>query len=433
MASNGELDEAVRPNWNGFVEQNTKWDKTSITLEMWTIDKLVDEIQRSLFDEHIFDRKMQGLLRKALYFIGEGDYKNDFFEKIIDQYIRNFEECSSSKKFDREASSMYMASQMIAQYAADSKNYKISIMVSEYLIIKYWQYLLKNNKFEKISYCKWILRFCSCYEKWNDMYAQNIEICCMDRYAFPRYNNVEQRVMLYEVMGYLTSYAYYLYDKDIMKENKNHDKSNKVLNQVVNLINNYPQIMYPPYDNNIGVISMLFRLLSVYDRTDEIEDVLQRYCMSFIYNYRRYKKYPSSIDSFADAVNIEFGNDAYGFKSSGMWGMFLLWIALMDNKRLYDEVFDFVNTDLKFTTNCLWFLRANEEEMFYDKYAMNVAGEGFAVKVDKEFNTFKENIMLVLNQYSGEKFSYDTYSFKGLEFITCRYFGYIPSAQYLSK
>ena len=62
---------------------------------------------------------------------------------------------------------LYLACQMIAQYAAEAGIYKIGIMVSEYLIIRYWKYRLENNKPGKLSNVEWLHKFLAMYEKWN--------------------------------------------------------------------------------------------------------------------------------------------------------------------------------------------------------------------------------------------------------------------------
>ena len=73
-----------------------------------------------------------------------------------------------------------------------------------------------------------------------------------------------------------------------------------------------------------------------------------------------------------------------------------------------------------------WFLTAEEEIKLYDDYAMNQAGDGVAFEVEQSFDEAKENISFVMKQYEQETFSFETYSFDALEFIICRYYGYLP-------
>ena len=56
---------------------------------------------------------------------------------------------------------------------------------------------------------------------------------------------------------------------------------------------------------------------------------------------------------------------------------------------------------------------------------MNMAREGVAFDIEETFDQFSENAQFVMNQYKDEKFSYDTFNFEALEFIVCRYYGYL--------
>ena len=152
VITNNVMDEAVRPAWEGYVSENTNWSGIPVKLEFWGIDKLVADVQQYLFEEKLFGADKQKLLRRALYFIGEGDYRNEFFEQIIDGYLSELHAEDTPRQRDKKLAGLYLATQMIAQYAADTQIYKIAIMVTEYLIIRYWKFLLQNQLFEKKPY-----------------------------------------------------------------------------------------------------------------------------------------------------------------------------------------------------------------------------------------------------------------------------------------
>ena len=62
---------------------------------------------------------MQSLLRKALYFIDESDYRNEYFECIIDDYLLRLKSMDTPKERRKKLSGLYLAGQMIAQYTAE--------------------------------------------------------------------------------------------------------------------------------------------------------------------------------------------------------------------------------------------------------------------------------------------------------------------------
>ena len=90
----------------------------------------------------------------------------------------------------------------------------------------------------------------------------------------------------------------------------------------------------------------------------------------------------------------------------------------------------FLDDELKSVTKCVWFFRENEEDEFYNYYAMNLSGEGVSLELEKDYTTLQNKIKFILGQYESEKMSFDEYSFGVLEIIICRYYGYIPRVNY---
>lgn len=327
VATNGVMDEATRPNWEGYKKENILWDGISVELVFWDIDKITSHIQKSLFDEHLFGNEMRSLLRRALYYVEESDYRNVYYERLIDNYL--FELGGKTNKRGREKifSGVFLATQMIACYAANCGKYRIGIMVSEYLIIRYWKYLLEHKHLGKEQYIEWLHKYLVQYEKWNHEYYNAVKFCCEGTKRLLLNNPVEQRVILYEMLGYLTSYAYYLYFKNQIK-NRCEDELHSVVNSIVQVFNHYPQIYYPSFDNHAGILTMLYRLLDRLGRTEEVVGLLSNLCFYMKVSYRKFNKYPSPIDDFEDAINIDMGYPAEEYNVSGFWGTMIQWIVL---------------------------------------------------------------------------------------------------------
>lgn len=422
VATNGMMDEAVAPNWDGFVKQNTSWQGMAVNLEFWNIDTITDLVQKHLFDEHIFDSDTQSLLRRALYYIGEGDYPKKYYEQLIDEFLQKLAPSDSVRERKKKLSAIFLASQMVAHYAAEAHMYKIAIMVSEYLIIRYWNYLLTNNLLEKTAYVDWLLKYLAVYEKWNLSYYTAVKYVCEGADRIPPYNSVEQRLKIYDILGHLSSFAYYLSFKN---DTTSEQLCNELLLHIVALVNNYPQSYYPPYDVNISVISMIFRLLDRLGKRKELEILIHNYCNRLALYFQLHKKYPSPLDNFKDAVDIYMDFSVEEYETSAFWGVMLEWIALTNDETVYTKLQPFLANDLKNVTKCAWFLRANEEQYLYNYYAMANAGDGVAFEPIKKYENFTKQTNFVMNQYSGERFSFDEYGFPALEFILARYFGHL--------
>lgn len=423
VATNGVKDEAIRPNWSGYVNSNRNWSGKQIEIQFWGIDQIVEMVRENFLNEYLFDSKLQSTLRKALYYVEENDYKRTYYEKIIDSLIEKMQNAKGEKAFQRSVTSLYLASQMICQYAVESGVITIAVLVSEYLLIRYWKFILCNNFFEKKKYIEWLIKFCKCYDKWNSLYYQKVKVICKDEELFPNYNLVENKIMLYEILGYMISYADFLlmYDKA---------RAVDVINSIILLLNNNPRFAYAPYDIHVGTIVALYRVLAKVNRYEDIKTLLNYQTVELMLYFKSSHKYPAQSDSFEEAVNIEFGFEESPYEMSVFWGILLECIVCVEEYELYDKIKLFLKEDLGEVTKSTWFLRKNEELLFYDYGAMNLAGEGVVIDAENDFELLKKKILFIFEQYKDENFSFDEYAFEALELIICRYYGYLPRINY---
>ena len=330
---------------------------------------------------------------------------------------------NKKKKFDKTCATLYLASQMICQYAHDNGNNKISIMVSEYVVIKYWKYLAQNNMLGKQRYVEWLLKFCKSYEKWNDIYVEKIRKIVDKEVILPNYNVIENRVLLYEILGYIASYGNYLMGVKSQK-------AKLVLDMIIGIINEYPYFEYAPYDSSIGIVIMVCKIMHFYNYVDGIETLMTNQAYSLVEHYKSQSKFPAQTDSFEEAVKIEESGEKVNYEVSAFWGYYLLLIEQMSSKELYESIKEFLKVDLKNVSKCVWFLKKEEEFLFYEPFAMNMAGEGIEITIEKTFEEFSAKVQFIMKQYEKDIFSFDEYSFKSLEVIICHYFGYIPRVKF---
>ena len=148
----------------------------------------------------------------------------------------------------------------------------------------------------RIKYLSWLHKFLNAYEKWNEQYFKATQDCAGGPGRFPFYNAVEQKILLYEVLGYWTTYAYWL---SFLGEHSQsaRDKSRKVCNNIIGLLNNYPQVYYPPYDRHIGVLCAISRLLIRLGRNSDSQAMIQQFCDITAHNFILNKKFSLSTTS----------------------------------------------------------------------------------------------------------------------------------------
>ena len=429
--TNGVMDESIKMNWDCYVNDNINRSGLNLEFEFWGIDRVVMLTEKFLFDEHLFDSDMHSVLRKALYFIEEPDYKNIYFEKIIDNYINKLLDLcqktdsthfKNDKSIKKCVSALFLASQMIAKYAGDLKRFKISIQVYEYLMIRYWRFIFITKSWENAMLIDWLLRFCKSYEKWNINYFECIKGICNTKYAFPEYNDVEKRVQLYETVNFLTSFCFYLIETNTLAY-----QYQIVLDSIIALLNNNPEFYYAPYDCNISTVVMLCKLLFKINRKQEIENLLTNQTRGLMISYLTSKRYPSPEDTFSEAMDIYMGNQTSEYVTSAFWGTALLWIGYLRLEDCYNNLKDFLDKNLKEVTKCTWLLRADEEVSLYEPDAMHNSGDGIAISNKDNYSEFIKEIDFIIKNYENEIFSFEEYSFTSLEIIASRYFGTIPT------
>lgn len=425
VATNGHKDEAIKLNWNNYVNNNQEWSGIPVKIEFMGIDEIVKEVLDNYFNEFLFPYEMHSLLRKALYFIDEGGYRSLFYEEIIDKTIANMKMViGNKKKYQKASSTLYLASQMICQYANQVGNTKVAISVSEYVLVRYWRMLFESNILEKAQPIEWLYKFCKCYEKWNYIYLKKIQKIVKKEAILPNYNVVENRVLLYEILGNLASFGNYLLNID-------EEKAKVVLNCIVGLINEYDSFVYAPYDRDINVIIMIYKLLFHFKRREEIIYIMKHQTGMLMNQYLLSNKFPAPSDTYEEALDIETKHKEITYEVSAFWGYYLLMIFYLNESETYEKLHDFLDIRLESVTKCVWFLRQKEEVYFYDSLAMINAGEGTEITVEDNFELFCKKVDFIVQQYENEKFSFEEYCFSGLEMIICHHYGYIPRVNFL--
>lgn len=389
------------------------------------IDNIVNEILNNFFNEYLFDSVLHSSMRKALYFIDEGDYKRGYYEEIVDAIVLKIKDAGRNKrKLNKACSTLHLASQMICKYANDMGNTKVAIDISEYVIIKYWKYLVEEELLGKVQKIEWLSKFCKCYEKWNEVYVEKIEKIVNNEIILPNYNVVENRVLVYEILGYLSSYGNYLLDIEP-------NKSNRVLNIIAGILNDYEYYVYAPYDVSIGVIIMIYKLLLYFERKEEVRYLLRYQTKTLMHHYELNNKFPAPSDTFEEAMEIEMNAGKVEYDVSAFWGYSLLLIQYMNDSELYMNLQKFLQIKIGKVSKCVWFLRKDEELKFYEYFAMNLAGEGTEITIEDQFENFKKKVDFVLSQYDKEKFTFDEYCFSSLEILICHYYVYIPRIRFI--
>ena len=419
VVTNGNMSDAVRPNWESFCRENEVRNERHYKYEFWGIDHLVDMTFSSAFNETLFPKKMQSNLRKTLYFLDENDVSSKYYESLINLCFESLDSCveGSRKKQIRHFSSFYMLINLVIHWAHEHERNKIAIQVSEYAIIKYWRFLLVHDLFEKDFYIDNLISLLELYERCNNKFCSIISSVVERKCELPFINVLEQRILLYEVIGFLSSYGYYLSSLGW----PNHQN---IADYLIDILNENQNYKYPLYDKNICELSILLLFLYSVNRKQDAIALVGAIISGLMINHIQHKKTPSQDDSYEEALAIEFGKDTKPFLASVLYGGFLEWCCILGLKDDYDRLKDYLKNQFDNITAQTWHINFNEESELYAEDAVFKIGVSQAFDLSLDFKNQTDIIHHPALSSETDEFSFFKYSFPAVALITCRYYGY---------
>jgi len=419
VVTNGSMDDAVRPNWEGYCRENETRGKRHYSFDFWGIDKLVNMAFDLAFNETLFPASMQSVLRKALYFLDENDVNNKYYESLIDSCIESFTALKGSPKPKQKKcfTSFYMLINLIIQWAHQHQRNKVAIQISEYAMIKYWRYLLANDLFEKNPYMDHLMLLMKLYERCNEGLFNVLLSLAQMECELPFENVLEQRILLYEIIGFLSSYGCYLVSFSPQR-------SQQVLDCLIQIINKNQGYKYPLYDENICELSILFLSMHSNNRKKNLALLISTIINGLMINHIQQKKIPSQNDTYEDALSIEFHKPHTHLVASVLYGGLIEWCCVLGLENDYDRLRDYLKEHFDKISVQTWHLNPDEEPKLYEKNAVFEGGVSQHIDLSLDFVSQSATIYNdALSSHVGE-FSFYEYSFPAIALISSRYYGY---------
>lgn len=416
LLTNGYIDEAVLPNWSSYCKENNSSGKVSLEYMFWGIDHLVEMAYKYSFSENLFDENLQSHLRKTLYFIDENDTSNRYHETLIDSLIENVISSKVGKAVHtKNVGTFLMTINLICEWAKRYERYIYCIKVVEYSIIKFWEYIQKNQLVSKSDISTTMIDLITLYNQMNDSFIKNIEFLFSENVHLPYNNILEHRLQIYEILGLLCTYAIHL---DISKDYRGVES---ILNKVIILQNNNPAFAYPVYDTNIREINMLMSLLAK-NRKKEAKYLLN-YLIRAAGHMAKINKYPAMSDNFEEAVEIEFNLPSNPVNVSTLYGGLVEWCCILDAEDSYKNLVQMIEKNFPKITVQTWFIEPQEELLLFNRNA-HTGKLGYSIVYDLNLSYFEQrkHLEATCKPDNSEKFFFEEYSFGAFPFIIARYY-----------
>ncbi|MDT2052330.1 hypothetical protein P7G42_08825 [Enterococcus faecalis] len=415
FVTNGIIQDAVRPNWEGYKKSNSTED---INISSVLLPDLVNLVLQEGFNETLFSKSKRSELRKCLYYLDEPDYKLDFFESIVSKYFEELEEVTTEKKKNKIFSSLQMVLSLVTHTANEKQRYRISIQFTEYVLLSMWSYVQKNSLFEKRYEVLWLNKFIKMYIDSNEKFMDNLSAFSTIRNGIPSYNPVEYRVLCFEILGYLSVYTAFL---STMNSSNNFDlnySAGDTINLLVNLMNNNYGFYYPVYDNDGIEVSLLFYVMLLQRNITDVEMLVKSY-ISHVFANIRSGKYPILERQYNLAMEIEFQETDYlkRYSASFLWGVLLEWAMLTEQDDLVKQIlaFDFLSEATIQNWNC----SSEEETNLYIKNEIHMQGYTDILN-ELEPKETKEMILDTSKITDFKHFSFIEYSFPTIGLMISR-------------
>lgn len=416
LATNGYVTASVQPSWVGYQKDHSQYDGKDINYTEWTIDTLVKKCMELSFDEMLFNHDMQSVLRKALCFMEDTEDSKKYIEKIVDHYVELIDLYKSSKtKLKKVKSSFLLCITLLCKWAEELNNYGIAIDTLEYTMLRTWALCVKNEIFEDYDMSIWLRSIQRIYEKYSNLYISEVEKICRINNGFTMYNPLECRLLVYEIIGRMSTYGLYLiyYCRE--------EEGQRITNILIELLNNNPAYKYPVYDDNAIEISLMFLLLTRAQRRD-VPNIISALVQGFISQYRSSKAYPSPNDDFDEALQMYLSDFCPPYKASIYFGLLLEWACIEDCEKSFNVINEIIDTWFKDVTCQAWQLNQGEEIYFYSRNAAHNVGISVPFTEHGNLAEFKSFLLSINENVEFDKFSFNEYSFQPIAFIASRYF-----------
>lgn len=359
LCTNGTILQEVKNDWDGYITRNKV---KNIEYEFWGLDTLVNYTFDLFPNEYIFDQNKMSYLRKTLYFSNECDNDLRYLSYLLDSILNDLSNLNRNTRHYRKNLCMYsLITKMCCEYCIDNDNNRVAIRIVEKAMIKFWNYLLQKNLFEKTNEISVLLDITKEYEKVNRMYICNIEKVCTISPSFPIYNSLEYRLQVYEAIGFISVYTNYL----LYYYGENQEVRDNIQILILLLNNNIGGWRYPVYDLNSIEINSLLLLLYKVDK-DSCKNVLIAIKDGMITKMKLSKYHPIEIKSYDKAVLLEFNDNIGDFESTNLIYSLFEWLFILGMTDEFEEFRTYLEKKFPKLSYNPWTIKLSDEELYFN-------------------------------------------------------------------
>lgn len=409
LCTNGIIKQNVKANWDGYTK---KYSNNNLKFFFWGIDELVEMTEQFLLNEYIFSEDIRADLRKSLYFFEE-DTELRYFNNLLQKLINKIDTKSKKKKMYKKTLIVYaIVVRMCIQYSI-KVNSKIAVNMSEKALITYWNFIIENELFEKNTEIEYLLILSEYYKECCREYIKEIKKVYELKPSFPIYNSIEYKTLIYEVIGIITNYTYYIYYYEGIC-----DEVNENIYILLTIINNNVSFYNPLYDSNSIEINSLIYLLKKAEN-ENTNSIIENLIFRITHKMVRTKSYyPVEYENLEKALDMLFEKKVEDCKATLLVTNLIEWLYVNNNLNDINEIVDQIRSKYNnITFNSIQIIVDKEELYFKSDYHNSTVTYVVDLKNEKEV----KNYIRQLNaKYNLSKYKFYKYSALPYLFIASR-------------
>lgn len=362
----GDVNENVRPQWTGYVEQNSN---EKISFAEWNGDKLSDLLLTGVLGEEILPSSQRTNFRKAVAMVDQPDVAYRFYMRLLKTLLQQPEQKPKQKRTSlRQA---YICLWVLYVWARGEGNLEAPYRASEAAMLHAW-HSGKEFAGKKSRSAKETLGIINQFIKLHmiistDFIENKIHPFSEKLHALSTAVNsaksVDVNLSLFETLGRIGAFGLWNYFYAELANDKEQKKffrrrTNEALSTGIHLINNNPTLLSPLRDD-FAIEIMIFMLLAqacnaIHSVKGWIEELSSR-CV-FAVKSRNY--YPISKTDYADLIrhprdqSDEYFQEATG--ASILYPVLACWLTLLGSNNALSKLTDCVSSELSHCNQQLW-------------------------------------------------------------------------------
>lgn len=433
VCTNGELEQTVSFDWNGFTDKNSK--KNDIEFEFWGIDKLASYIDEHLLPEQIFPSEYKILLRKTLAFLDLADYDLNHYFLLLTKLFET--RTKKQKEILKVLRIVRVCFTLIFRWSKDGNNLKPAIIASERTVLLTWYWLRENNLLSEDYTLKEFYDIHNLKITIGREYFLKTRQQFYVKHALSKYsrNQLEYSLTVWEQIGILSSIALteisegqiYLYEENNEYANLCFSNANEYVIGLKYLIINNPPSNYPEYDEHLIEISLALILLHKAKELDFAKNWLGS-IISGLNNYYKLKKFiPLFRTDYEKLVEIHNSDVTSEPNSSMLIPLLAEWSIILNEPLLYDLTKKLVTDNYPEIDLQIWFPETTSENYLFTENMSRKSGHTkCSIKLYDNIEDYKKEML------EEKTLLYDEKDFSILKNYFY-YLGYISSRHYRSN